>query len=179
MQDSLSRRLLCVTIGVALLTACAGGGTSGVPNAASSLDAAQNGFGQTAVSVVLSGVYVGKFHEKGQHMSRVLLVLSQSQSVLGGAVIGKKGSQGLGGVIAWTVSGHTISGSAVAPENGSGSGYCTYSMTGTYKFRRLNGMYSAVNGCSGRTGTFSFWRKCYFQGTKSDVIRPETGVKPC
>ena len=179
MQSLLGRRLLRVSIAVAFLTGCAGSSNGGVPNTASSLATAQNRFGQTGVIVDLSGEYIGRFYTQGQRGSRVGLFLSQSQSVLGGAVINKKGSQGLGGVIAWTVSGHTISGTAVAPEKGSGSGYCTFSMTGSYKYRRITGMYSAVYGCSSQTGNFTFWHKCYFQGTGSAVIRPAAGVKPC
>ncbi len=158
------------------MTACAGS-SSGVPNAASPLGVAQNGFGQRAVSVALSGEYTGKIHVNGLGKLKVKLILSQSQSTLGGALIGAEGSQGLVAAIAWVGNGHTISGTGIGPQ-GSG-GYCTVSMSGKYKYRRLTGTYRATYGCSGQTGTFNLWHKCYFQGTGSPAIRPESGMKPC
>ena len=177
MQNSLSRKILSA-ITVAILAACAGSGNGGVPNAASSLATAQSPFGQEAASVALSGEYNGKFRKTGNRGAfKALLVLSQTQNVFGGALISREGSQGLAAAIAWTASGHTISGTAVSPQ---GSGvYCTFSMSAKYKYRRISGSYSATYGCSGQTGTFSLWHKCYFQGTGSDAIRPEGGVKPC
>ena len=158
---------------VAILAACAGAsGSSGVPNAASSLSTAQSRFGQGTVSIALSGKYIGRFHGNGKNNNRAKLVLSQFQSALGGAIVGGGKSKGLAGVIAWVVNGHTISGNA-------STGYCTFSMSGTYKYRRLSGTYTAMAGCSGQTGTFTFWHKCYFQGTGGDAIRPESRVKPC
>jgi hypothetical protein len=180
MGSSLSRNVFAPTLAAAMLTACAGsGGNGNVPNAASPLAAARARFGQDSSNIALSGKYVGKFRNKGQGVSKVLLILSQSQDTLGGAVISKEGSQGLGGVIAWTASGHTITGTGVGPEKGTGSGYCTFSMSGTYKYRRLTGTYSATYGCSGQTGTFKFWHNCYFKEAGSEDIRPEGGVKPC
>lgn len=179
MQNLLGQKILSA-IAVALLAACAGGGNGGVPNAASSLSTAQSPLGQEAGSVaVLSGEYDGKFRKTGNRGAfKALLVLSQTQkSVFGGALISREGSQGLAAAIAWTASGHTISGTAVSPQ---GSGvYCTFSMSAKYKYRRISGSYSALYGCSGQTGTFNLWHKCYFQGTGSDAIRPEGGVKPC
>ncbi len=172
MQRSFSRNFLCATAAVAVLTACAGSGSSAVPNAASSLATAQNHVGSEAASIALSGKYIGRFHGNGKNNNRAKLVLSQFQSALGGAIVSGGKSKGLAGVIAWVVNGHTITGNA-------STGYCTFSMSGTYKYRRLSGMYTAMAGCSGQTGTFTFWHKCYFQNTAGDAIRPEGGVKPC
>ncbi len=175
MGSSFGRNVLGAAFSVAMLSACAGSGTGGVPNAASPLGAAQNSFGQQTSSIAFSGEYVGRFHEKGHGGSRLNLILSQSQNALGGALVSAKGSQGFGAAIAWVANGNTISGnaSAVAGE------LCTFSMSGTYKYRRLTGTYSATYGCPGQTGTFSLWHKCYFQGTGSAAIRPEAGLKPC
>lgn len=177
MGNSLRRNILSATIAVTLLAACASSGNGGIPNAASSLAMAQNGLGQTAVGVALSGLYEAKFRQKGQSASKAELILSQSQNTLGGAVISKEGSKGFAAAVAWVANGRTISGNAVVPT-GSG-GFCTISMSGKYKHRRLTGTYSGTLSCSGLAGTFAMWHKCYFQGTGSDAIRPETGVKPC
>lgn len=174
MGSSIGRTILCVTIAVAVLTACAG--SSGVPNAASSLDAAQNRVGQKASSVALSGEYVGKFHDSLNGTSRLRLYLSQSQNVLGGALINARGSQGLAAAIVWVANGNTISGNGISHEP---SGFCTFSMSVRHKYRRLNGTYSATYGCAGQSGTFSLWHKCYVPITGSQAIRPESGVKPC
>ncbi len=171
MQGSFSHNLLCATAAVALLAACAGSGNGGVPNAAS-LATAQKRLGPEAVSIALSGEYIGRFHGNGKNNNRAKLVLSQFQSALGGAIVSGGKSEGLAGVIAWVVNGHTISGNA-------STGYCTFSMSGTYKYRRLSGTYTTMAGCSGQTGTFTFWHKCYFQGTGSEIIHSEGGVKPC
>ncbi len=179
MQNSFSRKFLCATIAGAFLTACAGSGTSGVPNAASSVKSAQNGFGQEAGSIIFSGVYEGKFRHNPHRPSKVFLSLSQSQNSLGGALISKEGSEGLAMAIAWVANGNKISGNGIQPTGSGASSYCTYSMSGTYKHRRISGSYSPVYGCSGQTGTFTLWHKCYFQGTGSEAIRPESRVKPC
>lgn len=87
------------------------------------------------------------------------------------------GSEGIGVAIAWVVNGNAISGNAVAPEPG--VGYCTVSMIGKYKNRRMTGSYSPTYGCGSGTGHFNLWHKCYFKDTGSAAIGPETGVKPC
>jgi hypothetical protein len=173
MQNSLSRKFLCATIAGAFLTACAGSGSSGVPNAGSSLGAAQSPFVHNDSTIALSGGYTGKVRLTGSSASRLELVMSQAQNALGG-LLGTSGSSGV--PIALAVNGNQISGSFIIP---SASGYCTFSMTGTYKHRRLSGSLRATYGCTGDTGTFNFWHKCYFQGTGSEAIRPETGVRPC
>ncbi len=174
MGSSLGGTRLCATIAVAVLTACAG--SSGVPNTASSLDAAQNGFGQAASSVALSGEYVGTFQDSINGPTRLRLYLSQSQNTLGGALVNARGSQGLAAAIAWVANGKTISGNAISREQ---SGFCTFSMSVRHKYRRLNGTYIATYGCTGQSGTFSLWHKCYIPNTGSEAIRPERGVKPC
>ena len=87
------------------------------------------------------------------------------------------GSEGIGVAIAWVVAGNTISGNGVEPYPG--VGYCTLSMSGKYKNRRITGTYTATYGCGSGSGSFNLWHKCYFQGTGSEAIRPETGVRPC
>ena len=118
MQSSLGRNILSAAIAIALVTACAGSGSvNGVPSAASSLGAAQSRFGQDGISVALSGEYIGKFYINGQGTLKVKLFLSQSQSTLGGVLIKAGPSQGaIAGVIAWNVSGNTISGNAVGSQ---------------------------------------------------------------
>jgi hypothetical protein len=176
MGSSLSRNILASPLAAAMLTACVGSG--GVPNAgSSSLEAAQNVFGQNAASAALSGGYSGKFRDKLHGTLRVKVYLSQSGSVLGGAAVGTAGSQGIVALIAWTASGHTISGNGIIPN--SGPGYCSFSMAGSYKYRRLTGTYKATYGCSGLTGTFALWHKCRLQGMGGDAVRPQTRVKPC
>ncbi len=175
MQNSLSRNILCGTIAVSLLSAC-GGGSGGVPNAASPLQIVQNRVGREHYSIALSGIYTGKFRDKATGTSKLQLYLSQSQSTLGGALINPSGSQGLAAAIAWVASGRTISGTGISH---SPSGFCTYSMSGMYKYRRLNGSYTATYGCSGQGGTFALWHKCYVPSTQSEAIRPEGGLKPC
>jgi hypothetical protein len=177
MQSSLSRTVLSATIAVAILAACGGSG-SGVPNAASSLGAAQSSFGQETGAIGLSGEYVGKVHDKGHGTSRVKMLVSQSQSALGGILL-EGGSGPLVMIIAWNVSGHTITGNGVGPPAGGGSGICTFSMTGRYKYRRISGSYTATYGCSGQTGTFALWHRCYIPGTGSEAVRPESGMRPC
>lgn len=181
MQSSQSRTILCGAIAATILSACAGSGSNdGVPNAAAPLGAARNRFGQEGYSIALSGAYSGKFHDKMHGTSRVMLYLSQTQSTLGGAVINAQGSQGLAVVIAWVAKGRTISGTSVGPAPGSGPGYCAFSMSGSYKYRRLSGSYRATSGrCSGQTGTFTLWHKCYIPSAPSEDIRPERSIKPC
>ncbi len=175
MGSSYSRNILSATIAVAILTACSGSG-GGVPNAASSSEMLQNRFGQEHYSIALSGIYTGKFHDKLNGTSKLQLYLSQHQSTLGGALINAGGSQGLAAAIAWITSGRTISGTGISH---SPSGFCTFSMSGMYKYRRLNGSYTATYGCSGQSGTFALWHKCYVPSMQSDAIRPERGLKPC
>ncbi len=177
MESSLGRNILCAAMAVAIMTACGGGGAGNVPNAASSIEAAQNRFGKGGGNIAFSGEYTGKFHDRRHGGSKLDLILSQSQGVLGGALIVAKGSQGLAAVVSWVPNGNTISGTGTSSMGS--SGYCTFSMSGTYKYRRLTGSYTAMYGCSGQTGTFNLWHKCYFQGTGGDAIRPEIGVKPC
>ncbi len=178
MQSSTSRIISCAAIAVAFLAACAGNG--GVPNAALPLGTNQSRVGQDAVSVAFSGEYVGEFRNERGTRSRLRLYLSQYQDSLGGALVKPKGSQGLNGVIAWVANGKTINGTAIGGGSSGGSGsFCTFSMTGKYKYRRITGTYTAMASCSGQTGTFSLWHKCYFQGTGSAAVRRETGVKPC
>jgi hypothetical protein len=64
---------------------------------------------------------------------------------------------------------------------GSGSLYCTSSMTATYdsKTHALSGSYKAVYGCAGETGTFTLKHLCFFKGSGGGDIRPEAGVKAC
>lgn len=175
MGNSLGRNILCATIAVAVFTACAGT-SGGVPNAASSLNAAQNRFGQETSSVALSGEYVGEFHDSVSGRSRLQLYLSQSQNMLGGALVNAGGSRGLAAAIVWAVNGNTISGNAISHEP---AGFCTFSMSVRHKYRRLKGTYIATYGCSGQTGTFSLWHKCYIPSAGSEAIRPESHVKPC
>lgn len=175
MGRSYSRNILSATIAVAILTACSGSG-GGVPNAASPLEMLQNPFGQEHYSIVLSGLYTGKFHDKVNGTSKLQLYLSQSQSTLGGALVSAKGSQGLAAAIAWVANGRTISGTGISRSQGA---FCTFSMSGNYKYRRLNGSYTATYGCSGQSGTFALWHKCYVPSTQSNAIRPEGGLKPC
>ena len=177
MQSSLSRNILSATITVAFLAACAGSGNGGVPSAASPLGAAQSRVGQEADSGALSGEYTGKYHDSVYGTLRIKAYLSQSQSALGGALVNDGGSQGPVALIAWNVSGRTISGNDLGPATS--SSFCTFSMTGKHKYRRLSGSYNATHGCAGETGTFTLWHKCYFQGMGSEAIRPEGGVKPC
>jgi hypothetical protein len=177
LQSSSNRRILGTIFAAAFLSACGGSGSSSVPNAASPLGAAQSLFGRDASSVVFSGEYVGEFRTKGGTRSRLRLYLSQYQDALGGALISTKGSQGLAGVVSWVANGKTINGTAIG--GGNSGGYCTYSVTGKYKYRRLTGTYTAMATCSGQTGTFNLWHKCYIPGTGSEAIRPEKGVKPC
>lgn len=178
MGSSLTRKLAGAAVAAILLAAC--GGSGGVPNGPSSLAVPQDRVGQEAAAVALSGEYGGKFHSSITGTSKVQLILSQSKSALGGVVInqGSGSSGGLAAIIAWNVNGNKISGNGVGPAS-SGSGLCTYSMSGTYKHRHINGTFSATYGCSGQSGTFTLRHLCYFQGTGSEAIRPEGGAKPC
>lgn len=177
MRSSLRRNILAATL-AATMTACAGSGSDNVPNGASSFGTTESGFGQDAGSVALSGEYTGKYHDSLHGTLRIRAYLSQSQSAVGGVLVNDAGSQGPVAIIAWNVSGRTFSGTDIGPA-ASGSSLCTFSMTGKHKYRRLSGSYSATHGCSGETGTFTLWHKCYFQGTGKHVARPETHVKPC
>ncbi len=178
MHNSLRRKFLCATIAGAFLTACGANGSGSVPSAGSSLEAAQTRFGQDAGTGALSGEYTGKYHDSVHGTLRIKAYLSQSQSALGGALINDGGSQGPVALIAWNVSERTISGNDLGPAATSNS-FCTFSMTGKHKYRRLSGSYGATHGCAGETGTFTLWHRCYFKGMGSEAIRPEGGVKPC
>jgi hypothetical protein len=175
MGSSLSRGILAPTITAAILTACVGSGS--VPNA-SSLGAAQNRFSQEADGVALSGEYAGKYHDSVHGTLNIKAFFSQSQSALGGVLVNDGGSQGPVAIIAWNASARTIVGNDLGPA-ATGSNLCTFSMIGKYKYRRLSGSYSATHGCSGETGTFTLWHRCYFKGMESDAIRPEIRLKPC
>ena len=179
MHNLLRRKFLCATIAGAFLTACGANGSGSVPNAGSSSEAAQTRFGQHADSIAFSGEYVGEFRNERGNRSRLRLYLSQYQDALGGALISPKGSHSLGGVIAWVANGKTINGTAIGGGSSGGSGYCAFSMTGKYKYRRITGTYTAMASCSGQSGSFNLWHRCYIPGAGSEEIRPEDRVKEC
>lgn len=176
MRSSLRPNILAATLATAFLTACAGNGS--VPEAASPMEPAQNPFGRAHYGIALSGDYVGKIHDNLYGTSRNRLYVSQSQNMLGGAFVNGGGSHSIAAVIVWVVNGRSISGKGVSKSSAS-SGLCAFSMSATYKYRRLTGSFTATYGCSGETGTFDLWHKCYVKGLESDGVRPETRVKPC
>lgn len=173
MGSSPRRNILSAALAATILAACGGGG---VPTTVSSSETPHNRFGEAAGGVVLSGEYGGKVRDSIHGTSKVRLILSQSQDSVGGVLL-NGGSGGFGAAFAWVANGNKISGNAVGPAPS--GGYCTFSMSGTYKHRRLDGTYSATVGCSGESGTFTFRHKCYFEGTGSEAIRPDGGAKPC
>lgn len=158
-----------------ILDRCSGSGGSGVPSTASSSSAAQSPFGQQNSSLALSGEYAGQLHATGADTIAAKLTLSQTQNALAGTLVVTP-SEGGGLAVAWIANGKKISGTFVSAIP---SAYCTFSVTGKYKNHKIRRSYSATHGCSSQSGTFTLLHECYFEGTGSEAIRPESGVKPC
>lgn len=174
MRVSGLRKYLGAAVGLALLAGC-GGGSSGVPNASTSLDA-QHRIDEAASSK-LSGQYSGKFTDGAYGSGKAKASYSQSQNSVGGVLTVKYAQTTVSLSVALVASGSSVNGTTVA---GTGSLYCTFATTSTYnpKTRVMSGSYSAVYGCSGDGGTFTLKQQCYYRGAKDDVL-PATGPKPC
>lgn len=169
------RNYLGAAVGLALITAC-GGGSAGVPSAASASLGQQHRINDAASSK-LSGEYVGKFTDGAYGSGKAKASYSQSQSSVGGILTVKYPATTVSLSVALVADGSSVNGTSVA---GNGSLYCTFATTSTYnpKTRVMSGSYTAVYGCSGDGGTFTLKQQCYYRGAKDDV-RSATGPKPC
>jgi hypothetical protein len=176
-MKSISRcKLLCFALSSALLAACASS-DSGVPSSASALQGAQSRIVDATTPPTLSGEYSGKFVDGVYGVGKAKALYSQSQNGVGGLLTVKYTSAAASLSVALVASGNNVDGTSVA---GSGSLYCTFSVTSKYdsKAHAMKGSYSAVYGCTGDKGTFTLRQHCYFQGASGDA-RPDGGVKPC
>jgi len=169
------RRHLGGAVGLALIAGC-GGGSAGVPNAASASLRPQQRI-DSAASSKLSGQYSGKFTDGAYGSGKAKASYSQSQNSVGGILTVKYAQTTVSLSVALVASGSSVNGTTVA---GTGSLYCTFATTSTYdpKTHVMSGSYSAVYGCSGDGGTFTLKQQCYYRGANDDVL-PATGPKPC
>ncbi|HYL26587.1 MAG TPA: hypothetical protein VEW74_02065 [Candidatus Nitrosotalea sp.] len=160
-----------------LLTACASS-ASGVPNAGQA-PAPMSRVAGDAKSTNLSGVWKGTQTDIAYGTGKATASYTQYQNSVGGVLTVKFANASASSSVALTVSGSSVNGTTVAARGG--SFYCTFSTTSTYdpKTRVMSGSYSAVYGCTGDSGTFTLKHKCYYKGTGSAYIKPETGPRPC
>jgi hypothetical protein len=158
-----------------ILTACAGN-ANGVPSAASAYQQSSTGSTDAAKALKLSGEYTGTVKDSQHGPGKANVTLSQSINALGGSL--SIASSPTVEIISWTASGKMVQGTSVFIAS---SGYCTFSNSLTYntKTNTLTGSYKPVYGCPGETGTYQLKHRCYYKGSMTNDVRPETGPRPC
>ena len=160
-----------------LLSACAES-SSGVPSAAQAFQQPASRVASDAKAANLSGEWAGKQTDIAYGTGKAKATYTQYQSGLGGVLTVKFANSSATSSVALAINGSSVNGTTVAVT---GSFYCTFSTTSTYdaKTHVMSGNYQAVYGCTGDSGSFTLKHKCYYKGTGSVDIRPETGPHPC
>jgi hypothetical protein len=179
LESLLTRKLLGIGAAAAFLTACtAATSGSGVPSAAAAMQSVSSQARAPLTVTNLSGEYSGTLTDNQMGTGKVKMWLSQDGSGLGGSFVTSGSSSGMNVEIAWTENGDSVGGNSVIIA---ASGYCTFAMTGKYSSttHKIRGTYKSSYGCSGEHGSYKFAQKCYYQGTTSDYVRPDSTVKPC
>ncbi len=178
MESLFTRKLLGIGAACTFLTACAAASSGGVPSSASAPESVARQARTPLTVTNLSGEYSGTVTDSQMGTAKVKMWLSQDGSGLGGSFVASGSSSGMNVEIAWTENGDSVGGNMVIIA---ASGYCTFAMTGKYNsnMHRIRGTYTSAYGCSGEHGSYRLTQKCYYQGTSSEYIRPDSTVKPC
>jgi hypothetical protein len=173
-----TRKALGITVALALLTACAGTGNSGVLGATPASQASAVGVDPDAAAANLSGMYKGTFTDGAYGKGKATAYYSQYHTALGGLLSVKYANATATLSVALSPSGKAVNGNSVAIE---GSLYCTFSVQSTYdsKSHSMSGKYSAVQGCGSDKGSFTLKQECYYKGTGKDVRRAGGPIMPC
>jgi hypothetical protein len=174
MSNLTTRFAFALTVSIAL-TACGGGNTVGAA-APAQAGAAFRGIGDAKTPNV-SGEYAGTIKDSQNGKGRLTASLAQYTDAVGGSLTATTGTGSITSSEALTLSNaDELTGSGAGTV---GSAVCVYSVQGKYDAARhhLSGSYTAVNGCSGQSGTFTMKQKCYYapNGTSPEV----GGLKMC
>lgn len=172
---SRSKRAPVMLVLLATLSAGCGGSGAGAPIAASAPIVAHGRAG-TAATLNVSGQYHGMVKDSIFGNGVLQADLAQHQYSVGGVMFFIFGSLYWTRPATFLLSGRTLTGTGeiARPINGN----CTASETATYTAsRNLNGSYSASNGCSGETGTFTMKQQCSY--SQSSAAEVNFGLKRC
>lgn len=127
----------------------------------------------------IAGEYTGTVQDSTLGTQTAATTLAEHGSSIGGALTVTSGTSTSTWAIAWTLTtANTVTGSGSV---GSAAGpTCTFAMSGTYNptSGQIAGTYQAVNGCSGRTGSFTLNQQCS-NPTASARRRPLGVTQPC
>jgi hypothetical protein len=180
MKSSAIFRIAGIIVAAVILVACGSSGSgAAVPGAGSGTQAASNRIGD-ATGPNFSGSYSGSVKDNIYGKGTESAVYAQYGNALGGQNKLSFKKVTIYVLAVQTISGTTVDGST---EGGSVSSYCTSSTSAKYnpKTGVVSGSYTTIYGCiPGEKGTFSLKQQCYFKGSGSSDIRPETGsIKPC
>jgi hypothetical protein len=171
-------RRIFVTAAIALVAGCAGGPAAG-PNgsvAPAQIDA------RPAAQSKIPGQYLGRATDTKFLRGKATVDLSQAGKAVGGDF---KFSfhKALRGTMALSVAKNDLAGVMTATVR---SQECTFNVSATYDPQAftLDGSYTAKNGCSGESGTFTLTEQCYYLDAARthslDEVRPAAGgLKPC
>lgn len=108
----------------------------------------------------IAGEYTGTVQDSTLGTQSATTTLAEHGSSIGGALTLTSGASTSTWAIAWTLTtANAVSGSGSVSVNGP---TCTFAMAGTYNTSsgQITGTYQAVNGCSGRTGSFTLNQQC-------------------
>ena len=108
-------------------------------------------------NAAVAGEYSGTITDSVAGSQPATTTLSQHSTSIGGTLTIGTGATASTMSIAWTVSGSALGGSGLMDVNGS---TCAFSMSGTYASNQITGKYTAAQGCTGRSGTFTLAQTC-------------------
>jgi hypothetical protein len=170
-------RILAAAFAAIVLTACGSNGSGAtVPAAGSGVQGAlvENA---AATKQNFSGEYSGTVKDSYYGKGTATAFYAAYANTVGGVFSAKFAKGGYSTSVSTTVKGTKVKGST---EGGSGSSYCSSTLSGTYNLKThvLTGSYATVFGCNGEKGTYSLKQQCYFKGG-DQVIRPNSALKPC
>ena len=126
----------------------------------------------------IAGEYTGTVQDSALGAQTAATTLAEHGASIGGALTLTSGASTSTWAIAWTLTtANAVSGSGSVSVNGP---TCTFAMTGTYNPAngQITGTYQAVNGCSGRTGSFTLTQQCS-NPTAADRRRAMGVTQPC
>lgn len=177
MQSAFLRKVVGISVGLVLLSACAGSG-SGVPSSAVALQAdGLNGNGD-AGALNLSGQYRGELSTNQLQNVKAALDVGQYRSAIGGKLKLNTGRPPTVDDAVWTVNGSKLAGTLVAT-----AGPCVFATTATYDRTThvLSGKFNPVHGCSASTnGKYVLKHQCIYKPAGGADVRPDAGgLKMC
>lgn len=126
----------------------------------------------------IAGEYIGTVQDSVAGAESAATTLAEHGPSIGGSLVLTAGTTTSNEAVAWTLTtANTLSGSGSMDVNGA---TCTFSMTGAYNpaNNQISGSYTAVNGCAGRTGTYTLTQQCS-NPTASARRRPSTVTVSC